>query len=124
VIITKKDMDGKIIAYAEFKLVDEAGKEHLRGEYVWINQVWVHKAFRTRDVFNGILKNFIAAGARSFPWANYIYWQREKHNERMSLYDKVTIMRRILDGEKRGRRTANHDNADAHPGAAAVCSSF
>ena len=119
-VITKKDEDGRIIAYAEYRMVDAQGKDDTRGEYIWINDVWVHKDYRRRNVFNEILQGFIAKQAISYPWAKYIYWKREKHNERMSLYNRTTILRRAKNGEERGRRTGLCTGTNAHTGTRAV----
>jgi hypothetical protein len=102
-VITHKDFDGKVIAYAEFRLVNERGFEDPKGIYIWINDVWVHKSFRTGDKFNEILKGFILSQADKFPWTEYIYWQRGKYDDRMSLYSRVKILRRNINGkEERG----------------------
>jgi ribosome-binding factor A len=117
-VIDKKDAEGRIIAYAEYRMVNEKGIDDERGEYIWINDVWVHKDYRTRNVFNTILQGFIARQAESYPWAKFIYWQREKHGERMSTYNRAKILRRTKNGEGQERRTAI-DNTYTFAGAGA-----
>jgi len=93
-VFTKEDQDGKVIAYAELRLVNETGAEQEKGIYVWIHDVWVHKSLRTRNKFNAILKDFINQGRDNFPWAEFTYWTRGKYGKRMSLYGREKILRR------------------------------
>ena len=109
-IITKKDNTGRVIAYAEFRLVNETGSPEAQGVYAWINDVWVHESLRTRNRFNSILEHFITSYSKRFPSAKYIYWQRGKHKDRMSLYYVDKIIRRIhgrlKEEERRSERSA------------------
>jgi len=118
-IITRADEDGKIIAFAEFRLVNERGADDEKGIYVWINEVWVHESYRSRDKFNSILKDFINSQAARFSWCEYIYWQRNKYDDKMSLYNRSKIMRRTIDGRKaettRYASTFTYASATADP---------
>ncbi|MDD5347855.1 MAG: hypothetical protein PHT59_04500 [Candidatus Omnitrophica bacterium] len=117
-VLVKKDAEGRIIAFAEIRMVDAAGADDKRGEYVWVNNVWVHEDYRQRGTFNRILKGFINKGAQDYPWAKYIYWQRDAHNN-ICLYDREKILRRT---HEQGREGRTSDNANTHtvPGACAV----
>jgi len=103
-IITKKDNTGKVVAYADFRLMSETGTEEPQGIYAWIDEVWIHESLRTRNVFNAILEDFIYTYSKQYPCAKFIYWQRGKYKDRMSLYVVDKIKRRIYgrQTEKRG----------------------
>lgn len=100
-VLTKEDNEGKVIAYAEIRLVNEAGAEQEKGIYVWIHDVWVHKSFRTRNKFNAILEAFIYQAGIDFPWARFAYWTRGKYKKRMSLYSREKILRRSINGKSK-----------------------
>jgi hypothetical protein len=120
-VLAKKDTEGRIIAFAEIRMVDKAGVDDQRGEYVWINNVWVHEDYRTRGKFNSILKDFINKGAHSYPWVKFIYWQRDAHDN-ICLYDRATILRRTHEQER--GRTGCIDNASSCRSAGAVSGSL
>lgn len=115
-IITKKDADGRVIAYAEFRVVNEKGTEDADGAYVWINDVWVHEAYRRRNAFNAILKEFLSSCQKRFWWVRFIYWQRGKYQDRMSLYSRDKILRRTADGktERAGLHASSNSGASAN----------
>lgn len=81
-IVTKKDKQGKIIAYAEYLVVDSFGHQCGWGQYVWVNDAWVHKDYKNSN----ILKEFVKKEHAKLPWVKYIYWHRGKYSDRMSCY--------------------------------------
>jgi len=103
-VFAKQDNEGKVIAWAEIRLVDETGREDAKGVYVWIHDVWVHESCRTRNKFNKAMKEFIAEGRDRFPQAGFIYWTRGKHGKRMSLYNRKNILRRTRGGRQKEAR--------------------
>ena len=99
-VITKEDAEGRVIAWAEFRRVNEKGIEDICGDYLWVEEVWIHKDFRTAHKFNAIMKEFINTYAAKYPWCEYIYWTRGKYDERMSLYNRAKMLRRTTDGKE------------------------
>jgi plasmid replication initiation protein len=95
-IITKKDEEGRVIAYGEFRIVDDYGMEDKYGHYAWINDVWVHEKFRTREGVNMLLKEFIDLKHQRMPWVRWIYWTRKKHGGRMSKYEIRSLLHESL----------------------------
>jgi hypothetical protein len=97
-VLTKKDSEGKVIAWSEWRIVNEFGQECVQGDdntdykYAWINDVWINDTFRSKNSFNAILRSFIKEGRDLFPWLKYIYWNRGKYNRRLSCYE----IRRVL----------------------------
>lgn len=89
-ISTSKDNDGKVLAYIEWRLVGQSGFDKLNGEYVWINDFWIHEDYRNgylfRDLVNKILFNA--------PNARWCYFTRQKYGGRKSrLYTRERFMK-------------------------------
>ena len=116
-VIVKKDNTGKVVAYADFRLMSETGVEVAQGSYAWIEEVWIHEPLRTRNVFNSILEDFIYTYSNKYPSAKFIYWKRNKHKDRMSLYVVDKIKRRIYGkSEKTRHECTTTASATSNPG--------
>lgn len=89
-ITSLKDGDGKIIAYAEWRLVGPSGLEVPSGEYVWINDAWVHPDFRLTHRINRIIDEIM----RLTPTARYGYFQRKDYNDRVRIFTREQFERR------------------------------
>jgi len=113
-VVVREDDDKKVIAYAEYRLVDEKGNEDPKGLYAWINDVWVHNDYKAKDKFNEILEYFIVSEWARFPHVQYIYWTRGKYKKRMSLYSVKKITRRGFYG--RSEETRLHSTTTAGTG--------
>ena len=88
-IDTIKDKEGKCIAYCEWSLRDSLGFEKKDGEYIWINDMWIHEKERG----NGMIKKFITSIEPKVPSARHIYWKRDKHNGRLSQYTERQFLK-------------------------------
>jgi len=86
------DTDGKIIAYAEYSIVDVKGDFTKYGDYCFIFDTWVHSQFRSKR----LLKKLLMQERNRFPYVTYIYWTRGKYKNKMSKYE----IRRIIHGRK------------------------
>ena len=84
-----KDNDGKIVAYCEWVLLDKNGQFKDKGEYIWINDLWIHKDHRR----NGMIKKFTELIEPKVPSARYIYWKRHKYEDRMSCYNEQRFLK-------------------------------
>jgi len=97
-----KDSEGKIIAYAEWRLVGPSGLETPAGKYVWINDCWVHKDYRGKHRINLLIDEVM----RHVPNAEYCYFQRKDVNEKLHMYSRRQWERRrmshdpLITGEK------------------------
>jgi hypothetical protein len=87
-----KDNDGRIIAYCEWRLVGPSGQEVPSGEYVWVNDCWVHKEFR----MTGRIERIIDEILRSVPQARYCYFQRKNVSEKVHIYTREQFERRRM----------------------------
>ena len=95
-ITSLKDTDGKIVAYCEWRLVGNSGLEVPSGEYIWVNDMWVHPAFRNHGKVNRIIDEIM----RDYPQAKYCYFQRKDVSDRLRLYTREQFERRRMAYEK------------------------
>lgn len=91
-ITTLKDGDGKVIAYCEWRLVGPSGYEVPNGEYVWINDCWVHWSFRMKNK----IKRIIDEVMRAVPMAKYCYFQRKNVDEKIHIWTRDQFERRRM----------------------------
>lgn len=95
-ITTLKEDDGRIICYAEWRLVGRSGFDVQHGEYVWIQDLWVHRDFERTKRINRIIDEII----RVAPSAKYCYFKRGKYGDRMKMFSKEQLERRRVQYEK------------------------
>lgn len=119
-VFTRENAEGFVIAWAELRLVDEAGQEDPKGLYVWIHEAWVHKDFRTKSGVSNIFKDFIEEARDRFPWAKSVYWEREKYGKRPSQYSREKILRRTNDGRRKETRLFSTSSTGATTNPCAV----
>ena len=86
-----KDVEGRILAYCEWQVVDKNGKIDKYGEYVYVNDIYIAPNYRQ----NGLIRKFINKIESLVPKANYVYWKREKYNNKKSIWRRFNITRRI-----------------------------
>jgi len=86
-----KDEEGKVIAYVCWKQVGKSGFEKFQGEYVYLEDLWIHDAYRGK----GLLQRLIADVLEKAPEAQYGYFTREKYGHRMSKLFKRSSVERI-----------------------------
>ena len=79
---TKKDKEGKIIAFLEWNLLDDNGQFDNKGNWAWVEEVFIHKDYRQ----NGILKELSQIARKKIPWVKNFYFRRKKYNERQRHY--------------------------------------
>ena len=77
----KKDKDGKVIAWLEHYELDNKTRFCKDGDYLWVNDFWIHKDYKR----NGILNEFIQGIIPRFPKAKFLYWVRKKYSDRMTV---------------------------------------
>lgn len=89
-ISVSKDNDERVIGWIEWRQVGQSGFDKLHGEYIWINDFWIHEEYRRGDVFRQLV-NAILFKAPSAKWC---YFKREKYKGRMSkLYKREDFMK-------------------------------
>ena len=84
-IYKKHDKDDKIEAYAIYHQLDITGNFNNDGEYIYVEDVWVHKDIRHKNIPNLMIQDVIPV----YSDVKYIYWVRHKYNDRMKLYEIV-----------------------------------
>jgi len=45
-VSVSKDNDGKVIGFLEWRQVGQSGFDKFRGEYLWINDLWIHSDYK------------------------------------------------------------------------------
>jgi len=91
-ISTSKDNEGRVIAYVEWRQVGQSGFDKLGGEYVWLQNLWIHEDYRGKK----ILQYLIADVLDKAPEAKYGYFTREKYGDRMSKSFKRESVERVV----------------------------
>jgi hypothetical protein len=81
VLALKRNEDGYIVAYAEYRIVNQDGKDNDKGLFCYIRDCWVHPKHK------GILKELIKQGHEKYPQVIWIYWKRSKHGGRMKMFE-------------------------------------
>ena len=82
-----KDEQGKIVSYIVWQLVDKQGHFNKDGKYVWVDDLWIHPDYRR----NGNLRGFINKISEKAPQAEYCYFNRDKYNDKLSIYRRFNI---------------------------------
>lgn len=72
----------------------QSGYEKYQGEYVWLQNLWIHPDHRGRN----ILQELIADVLTKAPEAQYGYFTREKYGHRMSKSFKRSSVEAIVKG--------------------------
>lgn len=91
-MITKlPDEHGRLIAYIEWRQVAKSGIDKLYGEYIWINDLWVHEDYRNK----GLIKQMIDTILYKAPDAQFGYFTRSKYNKRMRLWKRLSFERLV-----------------------------
>lgn len=89
-ITSLKDSEGKIIAYCEWRLVGPSGYEVPSGQYIWVNDMWVHEGCRFKNKVGRIVDEIM----RMVPQAQYCYFQRKDVSEKVHIYTRSQWERR------------------------------
>lgn len=89
-ITNLKDSDGKIIAYCEWRLVGQSGYEIPNGEYIWVNDMWVHPNYRNKNKLGRIVDEIM----RIVPQAQYCYFQRKDVDDKIHIWSRTQWERR------------------------------
>lgn len=95
-ITALKSPDGFIIGYCEWRLVGQSGLEVPCGEYVWVNDCWIHPSVRFRGGINRIFDEIL----RLAPTAQYGYFQRKDVNETVHIWTRTQFERRRMEYSK------------------------
>ena len=91
-MITKiPDEQGRIIAYIEFRQVAKSGIDKLQGEYIWINDLWVHPDYRNQ----GLIVQMIDTILYKAPDALFGYFKRSKYNGRIHIWKRKSFERLV-----------------------------
>lgn len=88
-ITTVPDSQGRVIAWIEWRQVAQSGFDKIRGEYVWVNDLWVHPDHR----HSGIISQIIDTILWKAPHAKFGYFKRKKYNDRIRIWTRENFMK-------------------------------
>ncbi len=77
------DKDGKIVAYAEYTIVNSKAIPDKNGDYAFVYDTWCHNSVQCK----GVLRDFVLQEHGKFPQVNWIYYYRSKHNNRLKTFN-------------------------------------
>ena len=89
-ITSLKNDDGLIYAFCEWRLVGKSGYDMENGEYIWVNDMWVHPKYRGQNKVSRIIDEIM----RDVPQAQYCYFQRKAVNNKVHMYSRRSWERR------------------------------
>jgi len=97
-----KNSNDYITAYLEWQIVNVQGQFEDGGEYCYIQDYWIHPAWRCEHrIILAELSQQIADHkfSKNLKW---IYWQRDKYKDRLSkLYPKEKFLKGDIYGKQR-----------------------
>lgn len=92
-ISTVKDLDDRVIAYMESRVVGQSGFDKLEGEYLYIADLWIHDS---RENDWSIFRELVRDAFRKAKSVEWIYFTRRKYGGRQSKnYSKERIMKLV-----------------------------
>ena len=80
-VITRKNRGGYITAYMEYRLKDKYKEQ----DFCYVNDIWVHERYRSM----GNVLWFMKRACLAHDSIDYVYFVRDKHNERLSVYEVI-----------------------------------
>lgn len=80
-ILTLKNEEEYIYAYAEIRFVDKDGKSSNTGKYVYVRDLWIHPKNRGSRTLNHLIREIDKACSDN---VIYVYWLNSKQGKRIS----------------------------------------
>ena len=88
-VSVKHDTDGKVIAYAEYFIVNGNGTLNPDGTYCYVNDLWIHTSLRHKR----IVRKFLNEEISKWPLLKRVYWKRKKYNDRIKEFDTSKLIK-------------------------------
>lgn len=94
-----KDLNGRIVSYIEWQILDAFGQFKDMGEYIYIQEIWCHE---DRNLVDELPKLISLICVNKFSQnAIYVYWLREKYNDRRSrIYNVSDFIDKFIERRK------------------------
>lgn len=86
---TKEDF---IYAYVVFRTVDKFGKPKNFGEYIYIEEIWIHRDFRNRKILKKLIEHI--DNHNQTIYATHVYWRSDKYKRISKTYLKDRFIKR------------------------------
>lgn len=99
-LYTLHDKNDLIYAYVEFTTVDQYANYQDKGNYIYVQDIWVHKNYRNTDVRLQLYKH--VAYHEQCENTFLVYWTRYKNNIKIvkGPYNKYRIIRESKEKNK------------------------
>jgi len=74
--------EGYIYAYIEWYTTDQEGHNQENGEFIYIEEIWIHPDKRKTTALNHLVYK---VDKHPFTYkSKWVYWLNQKHNERLT----------------------------------------
>jgi len=91
-IETYKDSEGRVLSYVLWWITDRFWKADPNGEYIWIEELWVHNTITLQQVYPYFAKRVMGR----VPLALYgCFWRQGKYGSKIKIYPKHYWLRRL-----------------------------
>ena len=91
--------NGFIYAYIEWYILDQFGQFQSMGNFMYINDVWVHPDYRNNKCIERIIPQLHNHNFSSN--VRVVYWARDKYNGKISKYLRLKLSKK---GEYYGKQ--------------------
>lgn len=81
-IATRKNEDGFVYAYAEYRIVRQDTTPDESGEFCFCKELWVHPKYERK----GVIQDIIKSEHKKYPKVKWLYWRRTKYGGRMKQF--------------------------------------
>lgn len=88
-----------IYAYVVFRTVDINGKAKNEGLYIYVENIWISNSYRGGEVLKELIEHIDQhPECKNAKW---VYWQREKYNDRVSKpYERSRFIKEMAYGKR------------------------
>jgi len=85
------DKRDRVIAYVDYEIVDKSGNWNQQGQYCFVRHLFIHKSIKNKYT----LKDFVMKEHSKFPSVKWLYYQKEKANDkRMRVFPILRFYRK------------------------------
>jgi GNAT superfamily N-acetyltransferase len=86
---------GYVVALIEWRQVAASGFDKYGGEYIFVNDVWIHEDYRGQSLLHELISKVLLIA----PEAKFCYYQRRKYDDRMSKLMRRELYEQLIEKE-------------------------
>lgn len=94
-VTTIHDDENFVIAYIEWRQVGASGFDKYGGEYIFVNDMWIHPEYRGQNLLHELISKVLLIA----PEAKFCYYQRRKYDDRMSPLMRREVYESLIEKE-------------------------